>query len=484
MQTQEASPTTVGGYRLIRSLGGGSRADVMLGAGTTGTVALKVLRPEVPDDDVGRELEALDRVPTEHCARLVDVLSTSAHHPVLAFERVHRGSVAQWLRDRVDITAGEAVTVLAPLASTLTRLHRAGVAHTNLLATNIHIGVAGEPVILGFGHAVLFDEGSSIAAIDARSETRSDRMQLAAIARLVLGAARPGEGVGAGSVQRLDDWLRTAALDPSFEFVAELEARLFDLAGPKPLEFARRGRGTLVVSPPGRGAGGQDPAVTVSEPAAAHSAGVRVRPVSPPDRLSALLDASPVQIARRMLLPAIASVRRPVWVVAGGIGVALVAALVLVPQGGGAQRARADAPLHQRATQATTSPTPQPAMAADAGRQTNPIDALGVLLGARADCFTARSVRCLSGVDDPASAALIADSAAVQRRQKGDEIPRGSALVAPAPRLVEQLGDSALVQLDARGAGAHAKPASVLMIRTKAGWRIRSYLSGKQALSG
>jgi hypothetical protein len=482
VQTQDASPATLGGYRLVRSLGAGARADVVLGAGTTGTVALKVLRPEVPEEDVGRELEALGRVPQDHCARLVDVLSTSEHHPVLAFERVHRGSVAHWLADRDGIAPGEAVTLLAPLASTLTRLHLAGVAHTNLTPTNIHLGVAGEPVILGFGHAVLFDAGLSIAAIDARAEARSDRTALAAIARRVLGAALPqGDAEG---VERFDEWLRSASLNPTFEFAAELEARLFDFASPRPLEFSRRRPGEVS----GRGHDPQPSALfepvvgkQASSVASVTRSGTSASVLG--GWLGALLDASPAQIARRMALPAIRSVRRPVWIVAGAVAVALVSALVLVPQGPGAQRARADAPLKQTAAQEEMKAIPE-TKESEASRTGNPVVALGGLLAIRGECFSARSVRCLAGVDDEASGALDVDSTVIQRMQRGAQTPRGSVVSAPAPRVVEQLGDSALVRLDARGSGPNAKPASVLLIRTKAGWRIRSYLSGKQAKSG
>jgi hypothetical protein len=437
----------------------------------------------VPDEDVGRELEALGRVPTAHCARLIDVVAASARHPVLAFERVHRGSVAQWLQDRGEIAPGEAVTLLAPLATTLTRLHRAGVAHTNLVPANIHLGIAGEPVILGFGHASLFEAESPIAAIDARAEARADRIALAGLARLVLAAVRTANGaIGA---ERFDDWLRAASFAPGFEFAAELEARLFEFASPTALEFSRRGR----AAPPERPVDEEprrrfDP--VVGEPAAT----VRQSFISPavttsaPGRLLALLDASPINLVRRMALPAIRSVRRPVWAVAGAVTVALVAALVLVPQGGGAQQARAEAPLRQDAAQPHATSTPQARGASHASRSANPLVALPALLLTRAGCFTARSVRCLAGVDDDASGALIADSAVIKHMQLGGQSPRGIAVAAPAPRLVERLGDSALVRLDARGSRANAKPASVLLIRTKAGWRIRSYLSGKQAQSG
>ncbi|HEY4269768.1 MAG TPA: protein kinase [Galbitalea sp.] len=480
MQTQDATPATLGGYRLVRTLGEGSRSEVMLGAGTTGNLALKVFRPEVTDDAVGCELEALGRVPREHCARLVDVVSTETRHPVFAFERVQRGSVANWLRDRGDISPGEAVTLLAPLASTITRLHRGGVAHTNLRATNIHIGQAGEPVILGFGHSTVFDVGSSVATIDAMPEVRRDRVALATLARLVLSSVRPIDG--SPGVEPLDAWLEATSASPTFEFAAQLEAKLFDFARPTSLEFSVR-------APSAPRGGVQTPGAVLQRDSGVGTAAAigrlgsgAGRPAATSyDWLGQLLDSSPAKLARAMALPAIRSVRRPVWIAAGSVTVALIFALVLVPQSGRAQPARADSPIRHGNAQSAASPSPQPSVGAKASHSANPITALPALFAARERCFVTRSVRCLVDVDEAASGALVIDTAAIQHMQKGSETPRESVVAAPAPKLVERLGDAALVQLDRRGSGSTAKPASVLLVRSKAGWRIRSYLSGEQA---
>ena len=69
------------------------------------------------------------------------------------------------------------------------------------------------------------------------------------------------------------------------------------------------------------------------------------------------------------------------------------------------------------------------------------------------------------------------DAALIQRVQAGAELPKTGGSGASGATLVERLGDTALVQL---GTGATAG-ASVLVIRTKEGWRIRDYLTGAQA---
>jgi len=488
--TTDASPATLGGYRLVRSLGTGSRAEVLLGAGSTGTVALKVFKPEVPQEDVGRELEALGRLPEAHCVRLVDILSSEGGHPVLVLDRVPLGGLAQWLRDRGEIAPGEAVTVLAPLASTLGRLHRAGVAHGGLRAQNVHLGLAGEPVILGFGHTSLFEPGSSIAAIEERAHAVLDRQCLAALASLVLESVGGGaREYGDSRLLHLADWVRQPSVATSYEFTDELEQRLFDLAEPLPLALpGRAGVSTLDGAPrPEISPGGAPGGVAVFHRASG-SLGtavadrellLRPRRARRGDEATSawfgdLLESSPVALARSRIVPWLKTVRRPVWIVAGAVTIALIAALAFLPQG---EDATHPAVAKREVTPPSHAPQPDqvPVLPDD------PVAALPLLLDIRSRCFSERSVLCLDGVDDDSSGAFVADSGAVRQLQGGGEVKASATLDAPAPKLVESLGDSVLVQLDARLKRGTRNPASVLMIRTKAGWRIRSYVSGNEA---
>ncbi len=100
----------------------------------------------------------------------------------------------------------------------------------------------------------------------------------------------------------------------------------------------------------------------------------------------------------------------------------------------------------------------------------DPVAALRELVARRERCFRELSVLCLEGVDEPGSAALDADRAALSAILDGGDPPTRIALASPA--LVERLGDSALVDL-----GADSDPASVLLLKGEAGWRIRDYLA-------
>jgi hypothetical protein len=81
----------------------------------------------------------------------------------------------------------------------------------------------------------------------------------------------------------------------------------------------------------------------------------------------------------------------------------------------------------------------------------------------------------VEGITQPGSSAFAADTARVSSIVSGEEIPDDPVRVAGSPTLVERLGDSALVALGA----PETAPASVLLMRTEAGWRFRDYYAGE-----
>jgi hypothetical protein len=101
----------------------------------------------------------------------------------------------------------------------------------------------------------------------------------------------------------------------------------------------------------------------------------------------------------------------------------------------------------------------------------DPVAAALALLERRAGCFAELSVLCLEHVDQQGSSALTADRAAIQQLRDGDEADYATA-EADAARLVERLGDSALVEV-----GPQTAPASLLLMRSEAGWRIRDWVA-------
>ena len=416
-----------------------------------------------------------------HCVALRDVASGPGYLPVPILDRVQRGSVAQLLSERDSIEPGEAVTILAPLASTLTALHGAGVAHSALTAASIHLGAAGEPVLIGFGHATLFARGLSIAALDDTPSVVAERDRVARVASVILDRARPG--IAAARLHELKRWLEASAGSRQYEFFGELEERLFDLAASIPVQLATVRSASISV--PGRIGAPKvqgplaDEAAETTEAAgtARHRADRprRRRPVNraASSRVQLAIMTNPVEALKARLLVSVRGVRKPLWFAVGGVAAALVVALALVPDGRAAS-VSATQPRTEPISSASAAP-PRTSAPSD-----DPVSALTGLLNGRVRCVRELSVTCLDSVDEQGSSALRDDSALILAIRSGGEIPATAELTAPEPQLVERLGDSALVSLVSLvSLGRHGDPASALMIRSKAGWRLRSYLSGK-----
>jgi hypothetical protein len=95
------------------------------------------------------------------------------------------------------------------------------------------------------------------------------------------------------------------------------------------------------------------------------------------------------------------------------------------------------------------------------------------LLELRERCIRDLSVLCLDDVAHAGSTALAADQQLIRDVQAGGELPELVTIVASEIMLEERLGNSALLSL---GDVAESEPASVLLMKVEAGWRIRDFL--------
>lgn len=458
---------TLAGYRLVRKLAVGSRADVYLGVASTGAVALKVFAPSTSRESVGAELDALGRVDSPHLVSLLDVSdgsSGSGDLPVLVLERVAHGSVATLMAEREELECGEAITLLAPLAALVAELHDLGVAHGGIGATSVHLGSGHKPVLLGLGHCTLFAPGGTMAAIDKEPAAASDRDALAALALGIL--ARVLRVAGGNCVRDLARWIESAPR--AYEFPKELEERLLACAEPLPIAFSTERN---VVAPvPARIA----PPMPLATPFPTPSLGMEIsteeRGPALPNWIQTVFLISPTEQLTQRALALARGVRPRFWVVAGAIAVGLLLAVVVLPAGTPASPHSALPEPVQTVAAPTSTPLPD-----------DPVLASKILLAARTTCFRDLSILCLDAVDEASSAAFASDAALIQQIQGGGEIPKPT-LATGSVTLVERMGDSALISLAAVGSAATASnPASILVMKTAAGWRIRDYLSGAHA---
>lgn len=409
------SENTVAGFRLVRKLGSGSRADVYLGhagGAEPRTAALKLFRPEVPLASIDAELRALGAASHAHTVQLRDLSGGADGRPVLVLERLELGSLAQLLSQRGQLTAGEAVTILAPLAAAVTAMHDSGVTHGAIAAGRVLFRESGAPVLSGFGHAVIGDATD----VDARA--------LAALATTVL------ERVPQAA--ELRRWLESLVGFPE-AFAAQLSERVFALAPASAVRF----------TPDGWGAEQVPPRTIIGAP------------VAEP------LEAAP---AKKWFEPYLAKVperfRAPKWIAVAAGSLTLLVAIAAVPSGGSAEE---------------LTPTAVPVAGAEgsgsegAVYEDDPVAALPELVKLRNECIRDLSILCLDTVLQAGSAAMHDDTALIRSIERGDG---STPLIDPVEiTLAERMGDAALVNY-----GSNSEPASILMIKTEAGWRIRSYV--------
>jgi hypothetical protein len=210
------------------------------------------------------------------------------------------------------------------------------------------------------------------------------------------------------------------------------------------------------------------------------------------------LDDSPGRVLVRWLRGRVR--RRPALVVIGLVPIAAALALIVLLPASPAESASAvgssspprGSSIVEDAHRATASPTPastrvpvasapatteeppaKTAAGATAAAADDPVDAARVVLDARLACFLARpaAAACLEDVLDGTSALLGEETAALSVSGAGASRDYSGARLS----LVESWGGAALVGVVPDAARApKSKPASLLLVRSEAGWRLRA----------
>ena len=456
-----ASGPLLGGYRLVRTLGTGPRATVHLGhVDGHPQVAVKEYAAAVPPERIEQEAEALMRAAGEHVVRLVDLALDPRGRPALLLERIAGPSLGTLLERRRSIRPGEAVTVLAPLAATLARMHGSGVVHGGLDPATVLFTDTGSPTLVGFGDAEVLDvEATGRARVAARTESLA--RDEAALRRLVL---RVLDATDAGSPAEADaaQALRSLGESEAPGYPERLASAVFDLADPEPVDLDTSVRSAAAL-PARLAAGDRAPA-----DAAAAPRGIVLDALQLPEWLRRILGGAPTAVLLR-LRSAAASVRRPFWV-AGGVAAAAVTVVLLLeptdPPPSSTAPSSSGLPAAQGVPSSPPSTPTEESLVGD-----DPAAAATALLTLRAECFRELSVLCLDSVDQVDSSAAVADTSAILTAQESGELAPDGVIVDGPAEVVERLGDTALVRITP----PDAEPASVLVIRTEAGWRIRGF---------
>ncbi len=518
----------VGGYRLVRKLGSGERGEVFLGyAGSEGaedasTAAVKIFRGSTGQQSIGNEIGVLAETSSPHLLRLLDVATGPDGRPCAILPRLSSVSLARLLADRHVLGVGEAVTILAPLCSAVSELHRSRACHGAIKPSSVLFDQRGAPVLACFGQASTFESAEGTVTVTraefaAEPRVAADLADLAALAETVL--SRVSSVNSARSIAELLSWLSLDGAQPAADrFGMELAEHLFALAPAAPVDFAYpivAVRGALparmVTSEPV----GELPAVTgranshlpAPEPNPApnlvsdHASGSLSRLVL---RMAAKVAAAfpSVPISADHLSrarAAIGSVRKPFWIAGFAGAAAIVVTLALMPISGGADAAVGAAPgplaadggnaqsssqsgsaFRSASPSSSASPTLSSSGAAGADKGAigadDPVAAGEALLRIRERCIQKRSVLCLDSADQANSSALEDDGYVIRSLQGGGIVDQGS--LAPGAKLAlsERLGDSALLTVQA-GDAPSVDGAALLIVKGESGWRIRDFLA-------
>ena len=199
------------GYEVQAMIGFGATGEVWRARelATGDTVALKRLREgadPVALEALRREATLLRTLDTPYVVGLRAVVGD-----VLVLDHAPGGSLAGLLARRGCLSAGEVVTIGAPLASALATAHRLGLVHGDVSPANVLFTAAGMPLLADLGVARV--AGEPRAGVDGTAEyvdpavaaggepdAASDVWALAAVCHHLLAGTPPHHGDSAGEV--------------------------------------------------------------------------------------------------------------------------------------------------------------------------------------------------------------------------------------------------------------------------------------------
>jgi serine/threonine protein kinase len=537
-QSQTELVDTLAGYRLVRRLARGSRSTVFLaqaesltgifetdgapGTGSdriaasgVGSVALKVFAHGTARGSLDAEVAALSAVRHPHIVSLTDIATGPDGLPVLIMNRVNGPTLARILGSATMLRRGEATTVLAPICSALQALHDNGFSHGHISSGKVVLDADGSPILLGLGRARA-RKARSLADVGWRESVLGDQRSLLNLClsacgeldfrdtpdRTQIGPSNAESARVHGLLEAQRELQARLGNGASDSFLPLLESWLFKQGTPLPLrseefglsndneESLRSRPGPLIGEFPSRR---QLPNAAHSEWPEPDGQSTEDSPPKTAATLASLLRMLPlpewVQMAaaersRRRRKAGLR--RRPVIVSMVGTVVLMMAALVLIPGGegddiGAELGSESDVSLG-------LAPEIQTGASGEADQESNdqaaailgddPAAALAALSARRNRCLTAKSVDCLSGVNQWQSAAGSADGALLAGVPAGEPahfVPFDTRSLST----VQRSGNSAIVA--AAGSSdmtqgqvvVNDEPASFLLMKGEAGWRLR-----------
>ncbi len=149
----------VPGYELGRLLARGGTSEVWAAVARDGgrQVVVKVVRADLGAvEAAAREAVVSARAASAHVVAVEACVELADGRVAVVMPHLRGGALDALVRARGHLSPGEVVTVLAPVASALGRLHDLGVVHGDVSPGNVLLELDGRPVLgdLGLGHVV------------------------------------------------------------------------------------------------------------------------------------------------------------------------------------------------------------------------------------------------------------------------------------------------------------------------------------------
>jgi hypothetical protein len=404
------------------------------GTGVSENVVVKICSVGQGSRDRRDECRALSERPIERMPRLVDV-GTSSDGELVLVTSAMPGETMSALRRRADARLHDGA-VQPRLAVMVAQLHQAGLAHGSLDDEHVLVSEAGAVSLVGFGQCA-FQGASGFDDALAR-----DDAMIAGWGDSGAPARTPPADVAATRPRSDGEW--------AWESLARRDAP----------------------------AAAREPSVGESiEPALA-----ALREVG-----GALAGA-----VRQGLRHSTADRRRRGLLIGGAATAAALTTACLIMPGAesspsaagavpsGAVRSTAPAPATPPGPAPAAVPNAIPPSSTSSVGADDPVVAATALLAGRKDCLAAHDVSCLDRVDQWQSPALSADvGIAAAADGAADPLADIHDLAAS-----EQLGGAVLLTAVVEAHAGTKKPASLLVVRGEAGWRLRSYDTGQSYEGG
>jgi eukaryotic-like serine/threonine-protein kinase len=458
------------GYDVEQLVGFGGSGEVWRArdSSTGEVVALKRLRGDaataISTEQLQREAALLATVRHDHIVALRSVVSTS-DGLVLVLDYAEGGSLAAVLGARGRLSAGEVVTIGAPLAQALSEIHSRGLTHGDVTPGNVVFDGSGKPLLADFGVANLVGEhavptGRTPGYADPTLGTgpASDVHGLAAVCFSALTGVAPysdSESMVAQSLAPLAPGAPAA-------LVAAIEAGLHPDPTARP-EAAAFGRALFASCSPvairlvreSQPVGSATAAKTHAVPGSVRAA--EVVPQNDAPTRSRFRRGGPVgrhrwSARRRVLVSRLVAVACVVALL--GAAVAIGISWGWADRGHQSHRASASVPLAPPASPASalarsvTSSTAEPAVPIASPPQSPSADwagVMGALDRSRDDAFADADANELDAIYVPGSAALSTDRATLGRLVGAGQRVRGLQFLLESVRVVAQSPDEVML---------------------------------------